>query len=168
MVPADHWKMMLSFVSAACFLLHGKFSNGNGPLFWIMLILWWWCFLKGKCNYSLACYYSCSNISHALWWLHHLLWNKISLLWPLLGIFAEEEGEADQVSCLRLCLSSVAELGSELKTCSCPGLQINLLHCLCLSVALTRKSWWRQCYLNILWEAHTLSCSSKMLLIQLV
>ena len=97
----------------------------------------------------------CSNISHALWWLHHLLWNRPSVLWPLLGVFAEEDGEADQVSWLRLCLWSVAEPGATLKTCLCPALHIHLLHCLCLSVALTRKSWWRQyCFKHFMRSAH--------------
>lgn len=106
----------------------------------------------------------CSNISHALWWLHHLLWNKISLLWPL-TVFAEEEREADCMSCLRLCFFISSRAGirahAQLSTYICYNVY-------CLSMTLTRKSWCRQYYINILWEAHTSSPSSKMLLKQLV
>jgi len=35
-------------------MLHGGFSRGNGPLFGVILIPWWWCFLNGQCNYLLA------------------------------------------------------------------------------------------------------------------
>lgn len=110
----------------------------------------------------------CSNISHALWWLHHLLWNKISLLWPLTGVFAEEEREADWMSCLRLCLLSVAELGSELKTCSCPALHIHLLYRLLPKCDTDKKVLMQTILYKHFMRSTHYTPSSKMLLKQFV
>lgn len=159
MIPANHWKMVLSFVSAACSMASFPMETA---LFCITLIQWWWRFIKGTCDYSSATVPRFrgerGGTPHAWGWLHHLQWNNIPLLWP--AVCARRKGKQARWAAYGCAFYQEQSCDQSSRA----ALHMHLLHCLCPSVALTGKPWWKQCYLNILSGMHTLSSSYKMLL----